>query len=140
MSNEIKVPTMSTRGWVSTVADKFDFLLAHMVESDADQDPIYGNRVSNLQSLVQKHSSDPHAMASAIQNMLVTYLSRYYSEKVEIETEVRPTKKDDGTLNENRVHIDFFITFKVNGVTYRAQQVLSTIDSKFHEFARVNNG
>lgn len=139
MTNNPPVPTLSTHGWVTNTAEKIDFLLAHWVESDAEQDTIYGNNVTNLQEVIQKYNDDPHRIASEIQNKLGAYLSRYYPDGVIVETSVTPAK-DQEPVNEFRMNIGVVIVFKVGDKEYKAPHQLSLIDSKFNAFTRINNG
>lgn len=139
MTNNPPVPTLSTHGWVTNTAEKIDFLLAHWVESDAEQDTIYGSNVSNLQEIVQKFSDDPHRMASDIQSRLKAYLSRYYPDGVVVEAEVSPAQ-DQVQITEFRVNLGITIIFKIGDKEYIAPHQLSLIDSKFNSFTRINNG
>jgi hypothetical protein len=139
MTNNPPVPTLSMHGWVTNTAEKIDFLLAHWVESDAEQDTIYGTSVSNLQEIVQKFNDDPYRMASEIQSKLSTYLARYYPDGVTIETQVSPAK-DQVQVTEFRVNLGVTIFFKVGDKEYKAPHQLSLIDSKFNSFIRINNG
>lgn len=133
------VPTLSTFGWVTNVAEKIDFLLAHCVHSDAEQDPIYESSVFSMQSLVQKYSDDPNAMANAIVSKMKQYLSRYYPEGVEVSANITPAK-DQPVPHKDRVNIAFTIVITQEGKTYSVPHLLKTVDSKFVAFARDNNG
>lgn len=139
MKNNPPVPTLSMHGWVTNTAEKIDFLLAHWVESDAEQDSIYGKNVSNLQEIVQKFNDDPYQMASEIQTKLTAYLSRYYPDGVVIETNM-VTATDQVQVNENRFNMMVNVVFKIGDKEYKAPHQLSLINSKFNEFVRINNG
>lgn len=137
-TNNPAVPTLSTLGWITNVAEKIDILLAHWVESDAEQDSIYAGKISNLQEIVQKYSDDPSSMANGIQRSLKTYLERYYPEGVTIEVWTSDAL-DQSQVTEFRKNINVTIIFVVNGKSYKAPHLLSLIDSKFDSFVRLNN-
>lgn len=139
MSNNPVVPTLSSYGWVDSVTEKIDYLLAYFVHSDAEQDSIYTNYITNLQALVQKYYDKPVDLANAIQGKLSSYLERYFPDGVVVECSVSPAK-DQVIVNENRVNINVSIFFKVGDKEYNAPHQLSLIDGKFNAFIRENNG
>lgn len=133
----ISVPTLSTFGWVSTPAEKIDFLLAHYVNSEKTQTALFGQNVANLQWVIFNNADDMPGTCRELESSLKNYLVRYYPEGVSVETRYT---LDDPQLSETRVKITLSIHFKENSIEYSATGLIRMIDSKFENFTRTNNG
>jgi hypothetical protein len=130
------VPTMSTQGWVTELSAKIDTLLSHYVSTDAEQSNVYKNSVSSLQSLVEQHTGDPQATATAISRSVQTYLGRYYQNVI---AEAR-FDLIDPTESQTTVKITLSLNFTEGGITYTANRLLTYYNGKFKEITEANNG
>lgn len=135
LNNTIPVPTLSTLGWVRTVAEKIDFLLAHFFYSDQFQTTLYGNNVSNFQAILEQYGNDVTGAANAVRDTLTRYLGRYY-QSVNVNTS---TSLEDASKSSSRMVMVLSIFFTENGVEYNAATEVTSIDGRFKEFTRINN-
>lgn len=79
MKEGVKVPTLSSDGWVVDPVRALDRLMAYFFESDKSQTYIYGDNISSLAWLYTTYSKDPENLAMEITRTLDQYLSRHYS-------------------------------------------------------------
>lgn len=133
----IPVPTLSTFGWVSTPAEKIDFLLAHYVNSEKTQTALFGQNVANLQWVIYNNADDIPGTCRELESSLGTYLRRYYPENVVVETTY---DLENEQVSASRVKITMSVHFRENGIDYSATGLIRMIDSKFENFTRTNNG
>lgn len=134
----IPVPSLSTSGWVTSLHQKADLLLAHLFAADKSQTFIYKGQVTSMQWLVQQYSNDPNKMANEMQDALGIYFLRYYPDPNPI-VEVSVMNIDPTTTNA--VNLNIWIQVIENGQTYSIAQLLNIVDSKFTLITNaINNG
>lgn len=132
----IPVPTMSTQGWVTDLASKIDFLLAHYISTDYEQSNVYRGNLSNLQYIVEQYNGDPVTTADQIANSIQTYLGRYYENVV---ADAR-FELDDPNESQTTVKITLTLNFTEDGAVYTANRLLTYFNGKFKSITDVNNG
>lgn len=134
MANPIPVPTLSLSGWVTSPAEKADALLAHWYCSDKAQTFLYGDKVSNIQYLLEQYGNDPYKCMSAMREELQVYLSRYY-DAVTIEL------TSPGTPNfvQPKVELRLFVELTEGINVYSLGKLLQISGGKFKRVVSLNN-
>lgn len=80
----IPVPTLSTSGFVETLGEKLDRLLAYFCVSESNQSDLFRYKVSSLSGLVAEYGDEPGSLCSAMKNTLTDYFSHYF-DQVEVD-------------------------------------------------------
>lgn len=126
------VPTLSTRGWVTSPPEKADMLISHFFSAMTSQSYIYNSNISNIHILLQKYAHSPVDLSDQLRKNLVTYLERYYTEVA-----VDVTTKDIGSTNK----VELIISAELvdNGKRYSLARLLSINNSKFDKISKLNN-
>lgn len=74
----IPVPTLSASGWVTSPAEKADYLMAHFFSSDQAQTYFYPGNAFNLQGIMQAYSRNIPELIRELEQRLSAYFGRYY--------------------------------------------------------------
>ncbi len=130
------VPTLSTFGYTSNVAEKIDFLLAHFCYSDKLQTTIYGKNVASLQWIIQEKVDSMIDTVNLIRTTLKEYFTRYF-ESATIDTNYTV---EDPDQSQSKVLITVNITVVQDNIEYQVDKVLRVLDGRFKEFVQTNNG
>ena len=131
----VPCPSLSSSGWVTSLAEKADLLISHIYTSDILQSSIYPNQVTNIQGIVEEFGHDPLTIVSGLRIALTSYLNRYYQScDVEVTT-------DAGITNlTNKIGITVYCTVVEEGKTYSFGKLISVVDSKIASIIKLNNG
>ena len=137
MANIIPVPTMSTQGFVTDLAGKLDYLLAHFFLSDYNQTQLYPGGVLSFHELVQRCGGDAEQLMELIQRGVSSYLGNYYdSVQVDV-TPAIPLDQDPSV----RVEIIMSIALRdANGGVGAYTRKLIAQDSKLSQIVKLSNG
>ena len=134
--NIIPVPTLSSEGWVTSMAEKADKLLAYFFTTDKDQSHLYTGTVS-MQWLIQRYQDSIPDLVSETQNMLNLYLSRYYPIVL---VEVR-SSEEQLTADERETKVSLYIYAQVTegGREFSIGKKVSEINGDSFKVFNVNN-
>jgi hypothetical protein len=133
MSKTIPVPTLSTKGWVTSRYEKCDLLLAQFYASDVNQSNLYAGQIANVQGLIEQYMHDIDNLKQGMRDMLERYLGRYYDQ-------VSVTVSDDSATNaSNKITLYLSITVIELGAQLDLAYAASFIDSKFEKILNLNN-
>lgn len=130
----VKVPTLSSSGWVSEIAEKADKLLSYFFVSEASQSNFYAGSITSLTALLQRYGNDEFELRSAVETSLMNYLQRYF-ESVDVTVTVR-----ENTV-EGRKGLDLEVDIVVyeQGKEYSLGRLVSTLNSSIMKIAELNN-
>lgn len=130
----IYVPTLSEDAWVSDGKLQGSYLISHLLESDYSQTIIYKGKVSSLGYIFSQTPDDPDRTLSAMQNMLKTYFSRYYTD---VTVDVKKTVHSD---NPNQVDFQLYVAYTDNnGIQQSLSDIIETTSGKINNTIQVNN-
>jgi hypothetical protein len=135
MAAIIPVPTLSAAGWVTSKAEKADFLLSHWYESDKSQTALCGNNVSSLAYVLEQNSGDPVSAQAGIRAELERYLLAYYPEGVNVQVKTNAPLTDPTP----RVEIKIYVEVIEAGQTYIFGHLLQIANSRLEKVLRLNN-
>lgn len=130
----IKIPTLSSSGWVSEVSEKADKAISYFFVSDHSQTALYPGNVSSLAYIVQQYGNDALALLSEMQRRVQTYMGRQFDEANVSVTLAAVTEPDNGQIN-----LKLLISVKENGKEYSIGRLIKTLNSKVQEIINLNN-
>lgn len=126
-------PSLSSKGYIYSIADKTDRIIAAFFASDTNQDYIFSGGVSNLTILLQQAGHDMLRFCSSLRSALEQYLGNLYDSAT-------VTVWDDTATNQsNRVNVTFSIEVTEGGQRYDVANLLTLIDGKFEKITKLNN-
>lgn len=132
----IPVPTLSTEGWVTSLAEKADKLLTYFFTTDKDQSHLYTGTVS-MQWLIQRYQNSMSDLALETQNALQGYLSRYYPIAL---VDVR-TSEDEPDDDKKATKVSLYIYAQVTegGREHSIGKLVTEIDGDSFKVFNLNN-
>ena len=128
------VPSLTTVGWATEPAQKFDFAFADFMLSNYSQSREYSGSIASLPYVIQQTTGDPSALESLAKRTLSAHLSGLFDD-ITVETSVRENPNDPSKLQ-----LLFYITTLINGVAYNFARGIQDIDSKTLRLFDINNG
>jgi len=133
MNNVKPVPTLSPKGYVRSIVEKTDRVVAHFFASDANQDYIYEGTIANCSILLQECGNDILQFRDRLRSTLERYLEKLYDS-------VTVQVWDDTQTNfSGRVNVSFSIEVTQAGERYDVANLLTLIDGKFEKITKLNN-
>lgn len=133
MPENIAVPSLSVKGWVKTIPEKCDTLLAHFYASDVNQSLLYPKQVANVQGIIQRNMHDIPGLCQDMRSRLEQYFSRYFDQViVEVVDDLETNLTD-------KVTIWVKIQITDDGRYYDGGYQISLVDSKFEKIVNLNN-
>ena len=129
------VPSLSSSGWVSELAEKVDRILAYFFVSDHSQSLLYAGNVTSLAYLVQQFGNDDLRITTEVQTQLSRLLERYF-EAASVTVDVdHPVEGDESRLN---IRVDATV---IDGkYKHSIGKLISTVNSRVVEIMTINNG
>lgn len=124
------IPTLSAKGFVTSIVDKAERAMAYFCISQYSQSNLYRGNVVTLAWLVQRYGSDPMEMRSQLQSSLNNYLNRLFDE-AQVEVVV-----DDET---ETISLDVKIFVVDEGLKYDLGYVIRTTNNKVLDIFDINN-
>ncbi len=127
-------PSLSDIGWISDSLQKADALFADFLVAEYSQSTLYPGQVSSLTYIMQQGSGDPTLTAENLENALLEYFSRYFSN-------VTCNVTYPGNQQSSRVYLNIALAFEDpnNGKTYSLTKVATLQDSKVVAIENLNN-
>lgn len=130
----IKVPTLSSSGWVGELAEKADKLLSYFFVSEASQTNLYAGRITSLPNLLKNNAHDDFDLRTAVQSALVTYLERHFDA-----VEVVVTTKENTLNGEKGLDLELDILVVQDGAQHSLGRLVSTLNSSIMKIMSINN-
>lgn len=130
----IKVPTLSTSGWVSEIAEKADKLLSYFFVSEASQTNLYKGSITSLPEILKKHGNDEHDLRRVAQSTLQRYFALHF-ESAEVTVNTRPTTEE----GQYGLELEIDVTVLEAGKQHSLGMLVSTLNSSIMKIANINN-
>lgn len=129
----VPVATLSAKGYVRSITEKLDTLMAHFYASDANQDHLFVGTIANLANLVKESGHDIPRFKNSLRTTLHDYLGRFF--------ELVVVDVDDDTDNNfsNRVTVTVSAMVTQAGERYDLSHQLALVDGKFEKITKLNN-
>ena len=135
MADEIPVPTLSTKGWITSTSEKADFIVTHLFLTNKSQSYIYGQNTFSPQKVYQEHINNLPMLIEVLRYGFETVLSRYFDlVTVSISEKL-------GTANTSRDGIELFMRCDIvhKGKEYQLGKLIGGDGSMFRILTNVIN-
>jgi hypothetical protein len=134
MTTPSVIPALSQDGWVTSTAQKADYLISHFFLSEYSQSLLYAGNVASFQWIIQNNQGDMLKTNSTLRETLRIYFSRYFSEVV-VESNYVETPENSG-----RVRITLYVSFKDHeGKEFVLSRLVEILDTKIEKVLKLNN-
>lgn len=124
------IPTLSAKGFVTTIVDKAERAIAYFCVSQYSQTNLYRGNVVTLPWLVQRYGSDALEMRNQLQSALNNYLNRLFDE-----AQVEVVVDDDSEA----ISLDTKIIVIDEGTRYDLGYIIRTTNNKVLDIFDINN-
>lgn len=129
------VPTLSLRGgWVVSIAEKCDVLLAHFYEAQKSQTALYGDNVASLQYLIEEHGNNVPALCEQMRATLGRYFGRHFDN-----VSFNVTEATVADIPADRIQLNINGTVTEDGEDFSFGRLLLLHNSKFERVLAYNN-
>ena len=128
------LPTLTVDGFVHSVPQTCDYLLAYFFLSQYSQSNLYYGKISSLAYIIQENGHDEQTMLLRIQSTLTTLFNRYF-DSVEVSANI--TRAED---NEAQYEIVTELIVRRGDISYNVGRQVSLINSVVQNIAELNNG
>ena len=125
------LPTLSTSGWVSSISEKADRLLAYFFEADGLQSAIYRDKVFSLPFIIKNFNGDAFAITQEVQAKLSEYLGGYF-DNVDIQA-------DHEVDENNKINIKIYAKLTEKGKEYSLGKLVVLADNNINKVINLNN-
>ena len=127
------LPSVSTSGWITSVAEKADRCLAYFFVSDYSQSDLYPNKITSLPYILQHTAGDTQALRDEVQTSLNQYLGRYFDQVNTVAT------ADTTDTTDQRLNLKILVAVTQDGVQYNLSKLVATLNSAIVEIININN-
>lgn len=131
----VKVPTLSSAGWLETVGQKADRLFAYYLTSEFSQSYLYHNNVTSMTYHIQQYGNRPLELQEVVQRELKAMLNSYFDD-----VELRVAVDEPAQGDPERINITIDCKVIQDGVPYSLGRLVKATQSKVIEFMELNNG
>ena len=128
------LPTLTVDGFVHSVPQTCDYLLAYFFLSQYSQSNLYYGKISSLAYIIQENGHDEQTMLLRIQSTLTTLFNRYF-DSVEVSANIK--RNED---NEAQYEIVTELIVRRGDISYNVGRQVSLINSVVQNIAELNNG
>lgn len=130
------VPSLSAAGWLQSIAEKGDSLMANYLTSDYSQTHVYKDKVTSLAYHIQQYGHNADLLEKRMKSDLTTYFTRYFDK---VDVTVSTTTPSE--LEPNRLNLTIDVNFYQDGQQYNLGKQIETVSNKVVKvFDIINNG
>lgn len=130
------IPTLSTKGWVSSIEEKGDHVLSWFITSEHSQTELYPNQVSSLAYLIRAYGHDSVLLQSEATDTLERLLMRNFNNNAVVRVSVEETDPD----KPGHMTIRLNCTVREGGREHSLGRRISFVDGVLQEVVKINNG
>lgn len=130
----IKVPSLSSAGWLTNLNEKADALMSYYIGSEHSQTHLYRDKVTSLPYHIQQYGNSPLKLKDAVERDLSDYFQRYF-ESADVTVTVDEPNQDD----PERINLQVKVTVTENGKRYSLGKLIETHKSKIKKIFDINN-
>ena len=121
------IPTLSDKGFITTLPETVDYILAYFFETDALQNYLYSNSNTCFAGILSQYPTDMIGLQSALQTALEVMFNRYTDNTV-LDISIVPNTSGD-TAGSMNIRIGIQVT--QGDQVYSANKLISLVNSKF---------
>ena len=128
------LPTLSSSGFVSGIAEKADRLMSYYFTSEASQSNLYRGEVTSLPKQIQLLGNDEAALAARIRTELERLFGNYFDGvEVNVSTDI------PNTADPNRINVTVSATLIDGGQQYSLGRLINVVNSRIAKIIDINN-
>lgn len=129
------VPSLSSSGWITELAERADRTMAYYLTSDHSQSELYAGRVVSLQYHIEQFGHSHSLLQQQVNQDLERYFGRYF-DRIDLTVSVN----GPGENNEDRTELRIECIITEGNQRYSLGKLITTIDSKVIGIFDLNNG
>ena len=128
------LPTLSSSGFVSGIAEKADRLMSYYFASEASQSNLYRGEITSLPKQIQLLGNDEAALSTRIRTELERLFGNYFDGvEVNVNTDI-PNAADP-----NRINVTVSATLIEGGQQYSLGRLINVVNSRIAKIIDINN-
>lgn len=129
------VPSLTSAGWLETIAEKADALMANYLTSDYSQTHCYKGQVTSLAYHIKEYGDDMLILEKRVRADLTKYLNRYFDN-----TDVSVTTSVPYELEPEKVNLQIDVIVFQDSLKYSLGREIQTVSDKVVNVFKINNG
>lgn len=130
----LSVPSLTSAGWIRSIPEAVDAIMAYYFESDYNQSTVYAGTISSVQYDIEQTSHDISATVARLRRSLEQLFSRYFPEGANATVTANDTPDNQtGAIN---ITLDVIVT--QDGKNYAVSAALAVNGTKFTRFNNLN--
>ena len=129
------VPTLSSVGWVTQLAEKADRLFAYYMTSEFSQSTLCYGHVTSLTYHIQQYGNDAILLKKRVEEDLTQYLSRYF-DNLDLEVTTHLPDPDD----PERINLRVSVVVYEKGKSYSLGREILSVKSQVERVINLNKG
>lgn len=130
------IPTLSTKGWVSSIEEKGDRVIAWFITSEYSQSELYYGQIASLAHLIKEYGHDRTLLQSEVTESLERLLMRNFNNNAV----VRVTVEDTDPQKPGQMTIRLNCTVREDGQSHSLGRRIRFVDGVLAEVINLNNG
>jgi hypothetical protein len=128
------LPALSEDGWVTSTAEKADYLISHFFVSEYSQTLLYPGNVASFPWIIQKNQGNMLKTADDMKETLNRYFSRYFKT---VSVDVKYVEEKE---NSSRVSLEIYISFTDHeDKEYTLSRLAQVVNTKIDKIIKLNN-
>lgn len=132
----IVVPTLSSAGWLTSIDEQADAMLANFFTVNSIQTQCFRGEILSVQTIFQEYQHDVPALCSKLANQLELYLQRVFdSALVEVSSDYQ-----DPNPQKAGVTLKVYMRVSRGGKDYSVAKLIEGLASNFQRITSLNNG
>lgn len=129
------IPTMSSIGWVNTLAEVADYEISTFITAEHSQSVLHYGKIPSLQYLLRQYANRPLELEAALRTTLDGIMNTAFPGQVESQVTVEASSSNPSNLT-----IRLQATITKNGGQHQIGRVVQYENSKIVKIANVVNG
>lgn len=129
------IPTMSSIGWVNTLAEVADYEISCFITAEFSQTVLHYGKIPSLQYLLRQHANRPLELEAALRTVLENIMNVAFPGQAETLVTVEAAE-----TNPSNLTIRLQATITKNGGQHLVGRVVQYENSKIVKIAKIVNG
>lgn len=128
------LPTLSSSGFVSGIAEKADRLMSYYFTSEASQSNLYRGEITSLPKQIQLLGNDVSALSERIRTELERLFGNYFDGvEVVVNTDI------PNPIDPNRINVTVSATLIDGSQQYSLGRLINVVNSRIAKIIDINN-
>lgn len=129
------IPTMSSIGWINTLAEKADYQISVFVTAEFSQSVLHYGKIPSLQYLLKQYAQRPLELEANLRTVLEAIMSTAFPGQAQTTVTVEADESNPSNLT---IRLQAFIT--QNGQQYMVGRMVQYESSRIVSISKIVNG